>query len=58
MTSAELVTAADVQLMRGLAQCVTATLPDLVNNDATFGELAWNRGKGHVSDGASWRRRL
>ncbi|MGW2553813.1 hypothetical protein [Streptomyces sp. NPDC001635] len=58
MTSAELVTAAEVQLMQGLAQCVTATRPDLVNSDATFGELAWNWGKGHVSDGASWRRRL
>ncbi|KUJ36890.1 GCN5 family acetyltransferase [Streptomyces sp. NRRL F-5122] len=58
MTSVELVTAADVQLMQGLAQCVTATRPDLVNSDATFGELAWNWGKGHVSDGASWRRRL
>jgi hypothetical protein len=31
MTSFELVTAADVQLMQGLAQRVTATRPDLVN---------------------------
>jgi hypothetical protein len=35
-----LVTAADVQLMQGLAQRVTATRPDLVNSDATFGEPA------------------
>jgi len=37
----ELVTASDVQLMQGLAQCVTAVRPELVNSDATFGELAW-----------------
>jgi GNAT superfamily N-acetyltransferase len=55
---ANLVTAADVQLMQGLAQRVTATRPDLVNSDASFGELAWNWGKGHAADGASWPRRL
>jgi len=54
----ELVTAADVQQMQGLAQRVTATRPDLLNSDATFGELAWNWGKGHASDGATWPRRL
>src|SRR6266550_8234185 len=58
MTNVELVTAADVQLMQGLAQRVTATRPDLVNSDASFGELAWIWGKGHASDGASWARRL
>src|SRR5882762_6910619 len=58
MTNVELVTAADVQLMQDLAQRVTATRPDLVNSDASFGELAWNWGKGHASDGASWPRRL
>jgi hypothetical protein len=44
MTNVELVTAADVQLMQGLAQRVTATRLDLVNSEATFGELAWNWG--------------
>jgi hypothetical protein len=58
MTTFELVTAADVQLMQGLAQRVTATRPDLVNTDASFGELAWIWGKGHATDGASWARRL
>ena len=58
MPNFELVTAADVQLMQGLAQRVTATRLDLVNSEATFGELAWNWGKGHASDGASWPRRL
>ncbi|MGY0007611.1 GNAT family N-acetyltransferase [Micromonospora sp. I033] len=58
MTDIELVTAADVQLMQRMAQRVTATRPELVNSDASFGELAWNWGKGHASDGASWRRRL
>jgi GNAT superfamily N-acetyltransferase len=58
MANVELVTAADVQLMQGLAQRVTAIRPDLVNSDASFGELAWIWGKGHASDGASWPRRL
>ncbi|MGW0732365.1 hypothetical protein [Streptomyces sp. NPDC002851] len=51
-------TAADVRLMLGLTQRVTASRPELVNADASFDELAWNWGKGHVGDGASWRRRL
>jgi hypothetical protein len=54
MPDFELVTAADVQLMQGLAQRVTATRLDLVNSEATFGELAWNWGKGHASHGAGW----
>jgi GNAT superfamily N-acetyltransferase len=52
------VTAADVRLMQGLAQRVAADRLDLVNSDASFGELAWIWGKGHASDGGSWRRRL
>ena len=45
--------------MQGLAQRVTAVRPDLVNSNATFGEL-WSRiwGKGHASDGGTWPRRL
>ena len=58
MTNLELVTAEDVQLIQGLAQRVTATRPELVNSDASFGELAWIWGKGHTREGASWRRRL
>ncbi|MCP3017239.1 GNAT family N-acetyltransferase [Nocardiopsis dassonvillei] len=58
MTGSEFVTAADVRLMQGLAQRVTAIRPDLVNSDASFGELAWNWGRGHASDGATWPRRL
>ncbi|SOE15290.1 hypothetical protein SAMN06272775_6216 [Streptomyces sp. 2323.1] len=58
MDDSELMTAADVQLMQGLAQRVTALRPDLVNSDATYGELAWNWGKGHACDGESWLRRL
>jgi hypothetical protein len=53
-----LVTAEDVQLIQGLAQRVTAVRPDLVNSGSSFGELAWIWGKGHVSDGESWLRRL
>ena len=34
------VSATDLQLMQGLAQRVTAVRPDLVNSDASFGELA------------------
>ncbi|WP_330334319.1 GNAT family N-acetyltransferase [Streptomyces sp. NBC_00536] len=58
MTNSELLNAADVRLMQGLAQRVTATHPHLVNSDASYGELAWNWGRGHAADGASWRRRL
>src|SRR3984957_17368501 len=58
MTNFEPVTAAEVQLMQGLAQRVTAVRPDLISADASFGELAWNWGKGHAGDGESWRRRL
>ncbi|MFG2603232.1 GNAT family N-acetyltransferase [Streptomyces sp. NPDC048514] len=58
MTDFELVTAADVRLMQRLAQRVTATRLDLVNGEATFGELAWNWGKGHAALGAIWPRRL
>lgn len=58
MANAELVTAADVRLMQGLAQRVTATRPDLVNADASVGELAWNWGRGHAAEGAHWPRWL
>lgn len=58
MTDVDLVTAEDVQLMQGLAQRVTATRPDLVNSDASYGELAWLWGKGHADHRATWRRRL
>lgn len=58
MTSFELLTSADVRLMQGLAQRVTSVRPELVNGDATFGELAWNWGKGHAAEGAHWPRRL
>lgn len=55
---ADLLTAADVRLMQDLARRVTATHPELVNSDASFGELAWNWGRDHVAAGAHWRRRL
>ena len=58
MGDIELVTAADVRLMQGLAQRVVAVRPDLVNADASFGELAWIWGKGHAAQGRGWRRRL
>ncbi|MER6383420.1 GNAT family N-acetyltransferase [Streptomyces sp. NPDC001127] len=58
MDDSELVTAADVRLMQGLAQRVTAVRPELVNSDASYGELAWNWGKGHASEGGSWLRQL
>ena len=58
MPEPDLVSAGDVRLMQGLAQRVTATRHELVNSDATFGELAWIWGKDHASDGETWRRRL
>lgn len=58
MDGFDLVTAADVQRMRGLARYVRAVRPELVNSDASFGELAWIWGKGHAREGRSWLRRL
>ncbi|MFC1420571.1 GNAT family N-acetyltransferase [Streptacidiphilus cavernicola] len=58
MANLELLTAADVRLMQGLAQRVTATRLELVNAEATVGELAWNWGKAHAAHGASWPRQL
>ncbi|RBM16546.1 GNAT family N-acetyltransferase [Prauserella sp. PE36] len=58
MSNAELLTAEDVRLMQRLAQRVTAARPDLVNSDASFGELAWNWGRGHADHGATWPRQL
>ncbi len=58
MTTFDLLTAADVRLMQGLAQRVTAVRPDLISAGAAYGELAWNWGKDHAAHGASWPRRL
>jgi GNAT superfamily N-acetyltransferase len=58
MANVELVTAEDVLLMQGLAQRVTALRPDLVNSDASYGELDWIWGKDHAGKGAHWPRRL
>ncbi|MFG2887470.1 GNAT family N-acetyltransferase [Streptomyces sp. NPDC048297] len=58
MDDSELMTAADVRLMQGLAQRVTAVRPDLVNSDASYGELAWIWGRGHTRHRESWPRRL
>jgi GNAT superfamily N-acetyltransferase len=51
-------TPARLRLMQGLTQQVAATRPDLVNTDATVGELAWVYGKDHGSLGGTWRHRL
>jgi len=58
MTAFELLTAADVQLMQGLAQRVTAIRPDLISAGASYGELAWIWGQGRAPYGATWPRRL
>jgi GNAT superfamily N-acetyltransferase len=58
VSDADLVTADVMELMQGMAQRVTAVRPDLVNSDASFGELAWIWGKGHAAEGRSWRCRL
>ncbi len=49
---------ADVRLMQELSQRVFSLRPQIVNNDATVGELAWVWGKDHAAQGHSWRRRL
>jgi ribosomal protein S18 acetylase RimI-like enzyme len=54
----ELLTAADLQLMQALAQRVTAIRPDMISAGASYGELAWIWGQGHVPYGATWPRRL
>jgi ribosomal protein S18 acetylase RimI-like enzyme len=58
MTDFELLTAADIPFMQGLAQRVTAIRPDLISAGASYGELAWIWGKGHALDGSAWGRRL
>jgi ribosomal protein S18 acetylase RimI-like enzyme len=58
MRQLELVTAADVELMQGLAQRVTAVRPDLISAGASYGELAWIWGKDHAAYSATWPRRL
>ncbi|WP_244211005.1 GNAT family N-acetyltransferase [Amycolatopsis kentuckyensis] len=47
-------TAAELRLMQRLAQRITGTHPELVNSDASFGELAWNWGR----TGGDGERRL
>lgn len=48
----------DLRLMQGLAQQVMALRPELVNADATVGELAWVWGKDVDALGPFWRRRM
>lgn len=54
----DVLTAEDVVLMQGLAQRLVALRPELVNPDASFGELAWIWGKGHGVLRDAWPRRL
>jgi ribosomal protein S18 acetylase RimI-like enzyme len=54
----DLLTAEDVRLMQGMAQRIVAVRPDLINADASFGELAWIWGKDHAAHGEVWPRRL
>jgi GNAT superfamily N-acetyltransferase len=58
MTDLELLTAADIPLLQGLAQRVTAIRPEVISAGASYGELAWIWGKGNATHGASWRRRM
>jgi GNAT superfamily N-acetyltransferase len=58
MTDCELLTAADVRLMQGLAQRVTALRPELISAGASYGELDWIWGKDNAGQGRSWPRRL
>jgi GNAT superfamily N-acetyltransferase len=58
MTDFDLMTAADIPLMQGLAQRVTAIRPDMISADASYGELAWVWGQGQARHRATWPRRL
>jgi GNAT superfamily N-acetyltransferase len=48
----------ELRLMQGLAQQVMARRPELVNGDATVGELAWVWAKDVDALGPFWRHRL
>jgi GNAT superfamily N-acetyltransferase len=48
----------ELRLMQGLAQQVMARRPDLVNGDATVGELAWVWGKDFDALSRFWRHKL
>ncbi|MBZ9990785.1 GNAT family N-acetyltransferase [Mesorhizobium sp. BH1-1-5] len=48
----------DLRLMQGLAQDVTALRPELLNGDATVGELAWVWAKDFDAFSPFWRHRL
>ncbi|WP_027940812.1 GNAT family N-acetyltransferase [Amycolatopsis taiwanensis] len=48
----------DLRLMQDLAQQVTALRPELVNGDATVGELAWVWAKDFDALNRFWRHRL
>ncbi|WP_026871707.1 GNAT family N-acetyltransferase [Inquilinus limosus] len=48
----------ELRLMQGLAQQVTALRPDLLNADATVGELAWVWAKDFDALSQFWRHRL
>lgn len=49
---------AELRLMQGLAQQVTALRPELLNGDATIGELAWGWAKDVDTLEHSWRHRM
>jgi hypothetical protein len=49
---------AELRLMQGLAQRVTALRLELVNGDATVGELAWVWAKDFDALNQCWRHRL
>jgi GNAT superfamily N-acetyltransferase len=48
----------ELRLMQGLAQKVTAARPELLNGDATIGELAWVWGKDADRLHRFWRHRF
>ncbi|HEX6499727.1 MAG TPA: GNAT family N-acetyltransferase [Micromonosporaceae bacterium] len=48
----------ELRLMQGLAQQVTALRPELLNGDATVGELAWVWAKDYDALHQVWRHRL
>jgi GNAT superfamily N-acetyltransferase len=58
MTHDDGVTTDDLRLMQRMAQRLTATHPDMINADASYGELAWIFGKDASASGHAWRRRL
>lgn len=58
MPNPGILTPRELRLMQGLAQEITASRPELLNGDATVGELAWGWASTFDALSSFWRHRL